>query len=182
MAIEHDTITDPYIHEPKDISTANAGQIYVADGLGSGSWKYFPHSAFYYDNIGTGTGFAVSGSYVLVNPATTGDADPHDFTHNSAGRLTYTGTDDIDCNVTTSISFKHSTGAGIDCFFALYKNGVLIPGSRQVVEGNSANYANITVTAHVELSTNDYIEVYCMAASGTITVHAVSVQAAGVIV
>lgn len=34
----HVSITDPDIHEPKGISTATQGQVYVADGLGSGSW------------------------------------------------------------------------------------------------------------------------------------------------
>lgn len=37
----HATITDPDIHEPKDCSTATSGQVYVADGLGSGVWTAF---------------------------------------------------------------------------------------------------------------------------------------------
>ena len=36
--VEHNTITDPEIHEPKGASTANAGEIYVANGAGSGVW------------------------------------------------------------------------------------------------------------------------------------------------
>lgn len=36
---EHVVITDPNIHEPKGASTAAAGQTYVSDGLGSGSWQ-----------------------------------------------------------------------------------------------------------------------------------------------
>jgi hypothetical protein len=35
---EHKDITDPQIHEPKGVASAAAGQIYVADGAGSGSW------------------------------------------------------------------------------------------------------------------------------------------------
>jgi len=35
---EHNTITDPYIHEPKGVATAGIGQIYVADGAGGGTW------------------------------------------------------------------------------------------------------------------------------------------------
>ena len=38
MAIEHVTITDPNIHEPKGISTAVEDTVYVADGTGSGTW------------------------------------------------------------------------------------------------------------------------------------------------
>lgn len=37
--IQHGVITDPNIHEPKGASTAAAGQIYVATGTGSGTWK-----------------------------------------------------------------------------------------------------------------------------------------------
>lgn len=36
--VEHSTITDPNIHEPKGIAAATADQIYVADGAGSGDW------------------------------------------------------------------------------------------------------------------------------------------------
>jgi len=37
--VEHNTLSDPLIHEPKGASTATAGQVYVADGLGSGAWS-----------------------------------------------------------------------------------------------------------------------------------------------
>ncbi len=39
MAIEHVVITDPEIHEPKDISTASVDTVYTADGAGSGTWQ-----------------------------------------------------------------------------------------------------------------------------------------------
>lgn len=38
--IQHATITDPDIHEPKGAATAAAGLVYEADGLGSGTWTY----------------------------------------------------------------------------------------------------------------------------------------------
>jgi len=38
MAIEHSLAADPDIHEPKDISTATLGQVYISDGAGSGDW------------------------------------------------------------------------------------------------------------------------------------------------
>lgn len=37
--ISHAVLTDPEIHEPKGITTASAGQVYRADGVGSGSWE-----------------------------------------------------------------------------------------------------------------------------------------------
>lgn len=38
MTIEHVSISDPEIHEPKGVSTANIKEVYQADGVGSGSW------------------------------------------------------------------------------------------------------------------------------------------------
>ena len=35
---EHVVIQDPQIHEPKGVSTATSGQVYVADGVGGGAW------------------------------------------------------------------------------------------------------------------------------------------------
>lgn len=37
--IQHSALTDPEVHEPKDITTAEAGAVYVADGSGSGAWQ-----------------------------------------------------------------------------------------------------------------------------------------------
>ena len=39
MAIEHDSIPNSDIHEPKGADTAAADTVYVSDGAGSGSWK-----------------------------------------------------------------------------------------------------------------------------------------------
>lgn len=36
--VNHSTLTDPFLHEPKGVSTATTGQVYVSDGAGSGSW------------------------------------------------------------------------------------------------------------------------------------------------
>lgn len=36
--VQHSSLTDPELHEPKDISTASSGEVYVADGSASGAW------------------------------------------------------------------------------------------------------------------------------------------------
>lgn len=36
--MQHKDIADPEIHEPKGVSSAATGTVYVADGAGSGSW------------------------------------------------------------------------------------------------------------------------------------------------
>lgn len=56
---EHNTITDPEIHEPKGVSTAGAGQVYIADGAGSGTWTTLAQGTIIgfldYNDAATGT-------------------------------------------------------------------------------------------------------------------------------
>lgn len=40
--VAHKNLTDPELHEPKGVSTASLGQVYVSDGSGSGSWDDLP--------------------------------------------------------------------------------------------------------------------------------------------
>lgn len=35
---EHVDLTDPELHEPKGVATATSGEVYVANGAGSGAW------------------------------------------------------------------------------------------------------------------------------------------------
>lgn len=42
---EHNTLTGSQLHEPKGAATATAGQVYVADGAGSGTWTNFGASS-----------------------------------------------------------------------------------------------------------------------------------------
>jgi len=36
--VNHSALTDPYLHEPKGAAAATSGQVYVANGSGSGTW------------------------------------------------------------------------------------------------------------------------------------------------
>lgn len=53
---EHKDLTGADLHEPKGVDTAAAGQVYVADGLGSGTWHY--------------NGWHVHGQMLIVNNTT----------------------------------------------------------------------------------------------------------------
>jgi hypothetical protein len=48
MAIEHNTLAGSQTHEPKGIEGASVGQVYAADGLGSGSWISLPSTSSSY--------------------------------------------------------------------------------------------------------------------------------------
>jgi len=51
--VNHSTLTDPYLHEPKGVATAASGDVYVADGAGSGTWEDHRRSVFtlHFDDI-----------------------------------------------------------------------------------------------------------------------------------
>lgn len=74
--VQHSTLTDPNLHEPKGISTASADQLYRANGSGSGTWtnaNRFPGTGWgqYTNTTYTGTtALAISTTEVLV-PFTT---------------------------------------------------------------------------------------------------------------
>ena len=46
--IAHKNLTDPQLHEPKGVSAANEGTVYVANGTGSGVWQALPFSDLNY--------------------------------------------------------------------------------------------------------------------------------------
>ena len=76
--VQHSSLTDPNLHEPKGIATASANQLYLSNGSGSGTWtnaNRFPGTGWgKYTNttyVGT-TALAISTTPVLL-PFTTAD-------------------------------------------------------------------------------------------------------------
>ena len=153
--------------------------IYIADGAASGDWRNLSHSHCYYDNIGTGTTYTTPVAYTLINPSTTADSAPHDFSHNSAGRLTYTGTDTIDVTVLASITVKHSSASLVDVLFQLYKDGSGVTGAQHATAALSGNYTHVSLISHFSMATNSYVEIYGKTASGNIVIHALSLTVIG---
>lgn len=71
---EHNTLTDPNLHEPVGISTAVANKVYRSDGAGSGDWVYPAGEGIGELFISLGTTSqtlnAVAGTYDKFNPGT----------------------------------------------------------------------------------------------------------------
>jgi hypothetical protein len=88
MPTQHSQITDALgIHEPKGISTATAGEVYVADGAGSGSWQSIDAATPSYVDA-TGSGASTISSLTL----------------NSSNRFTLSGGMNLTCtDVTTRL-------------------------------------------------------------------------------
>tara|TARA_R110000787_G_scaffold193899_2_gene305429 strand:+ start:12524 stop:13108 length:585 start_codon:yes stop_codon:yes gene_type:complete len=66
MTIEHNDIGVGEIHEPKGITTAPAGSIYVANGANSGAWANIHGWAYYKDNAGAQT-FTTSAAKLSID-------------------------------------------------------------------------------------------------------------------
>lgn len=178
MATEHASLTDPELHEPKGVAAASSGQLYVANGAGSGAWSYLPYGGLHYNNVGTGLTFTAPTSYTLINPTTTLVGTAKEFTQNSAGRLTYTGSETLDFRVHFDATIKHSSASSVAVFFQIYKNGVAI-GHENVMAAASGAYRTISFESFIELTYNDYVEVYLKTASGNAIVHSLTLNAEG---
>lgn len=174
----HSSLTGSDLHEPKGAAAANAGDIYIADGVGSGSWKPItPHGSWAYDAVGTGTTFTTPTSYTLINVV---GVTTHlkDFTNNALGRLTYTGAPSKHITLTFSCTLKHSVGAGQDILFRVYKNGVAT-SNIYAMSADSVNYHNMNMVHDEVAVTNDYFEVFVEASGGNVVVHQARMTAVG---
>jgi hypothetical protein len=72
MTIQHNTITDPDIHEPKGVAAATSGKVYISNGSGSGAWEYPPgkaHAELYISGGTTAHTLAAASAFTLLNPS-----------------------------------------------------------------------------------------------------------------
>lgn len=164
--VNHSSLTDPYLHEPKGISTASNGAVYVANGSGSGVWTQNHrhvggHLTFSttspYAHSTTTTDTVLNPTFTLVdNNGFSGVASPN-------ARIRYDGSEDISAAITATFSFQQDSGTSRQVELALYKSGVALAGSRVVATAVSGEWHQITVAFNTTLSTNDYIEVFSKA-------------------
>lgn len=157
------SVTDPNLPEPKGASTATQGQVYVADGAGSGVWAD--------SSISTYGVMTITGNSTATVVAAAADATLHtntDYTavgNWSAGTLS---------NVTmgTNVLTLANTGNYRLSFWATVKipknnnfvgikyvvNGVTYSTQRLVTQSHTANdYALLTADSIVPFAANDTI-------------------------
>lgn len=161
--INHSTLTDPYIHEPKGVSTASAGQIYVANGSGSGSWVENSRIVGGYLTFSTGSpyAFAATTSDTVLNP-TFSLATNNGFTGLSSpnARIRYDGTETINATIDACFSVSQSSGSAKALQLVFYKNGTELLGSRMIATVANAEYHVICVKFDTTLASTNYIEVF----------------------
>ena len=170
--VNHNTLTDPYLHEPKGASTALAGQIYVANGAGSGVWVENSRIFGGYLTFSTGSPYAhsVTTSDTVLNPTFSTSVN-NGFTGLSSpnARVRYDGTETINASIDSSFSIQQSSGTARQVEMVLYKNGTELVGSRVITTAASGEWHTISFSFDTTLATNGYIEIFVKAsASATI--------------
>ena len=170
MTISHRTLTDPELHEPKGTSTATVGQVYAADGAGSGDWsKPFKYvsvnrtfsTASPYTHVMTGTDTVLNPTVSTINNS--------EFTVQTSPnlRFRYDGGETLIGSAVMSANIMQSSGGIKSIQIVLYKNGSQLAGSRMVVSANTAEWTQVLITHHLSLVDGDYIEVFAQDGGST---------------
>ena len=207
--IDHDLISDPYIHEPKGASTATVNKVYVANGSGSGVWKKIPvqalsnltsngtagqvvsvdgagnfqligapHGQVDFYNLSVPYTLTYPSVYTKLAPTTVAGGVPSDFTEDTTARLIYTGVDTVPISVTYSVSIDQASGADRDIIIAIYKNGSIANG-RSMATTSTGKKTSLSGTHVMNMSTNDYIELFVLnnGGSGDVRLYAMQINA-----
>ena len=161
--VDHSTLTDPELHEPKGAATATSGQVYAANGSGSGVWakpfKYVGVASTY--STGAPYAHATTTSDTALNP-TVATLNSSQFTVQTSPnlRLRYDGVEALRAHVTVNGSVSQASGGNRDLELVVFKNGVAVDNSRIVATMQTGDYRNLTLSYDLSLVTNDYIEVF----------------------
>lgn len=159
MAVEHSSLTGNQLHEPKGVAAAASGQVYVANGSGSGVWKPLqqhvsvhattPSSTF---TLSTGT------SDILLQPTSVTTASAVGFTVQSPLTLTYTGTAGLIGMINLTMSAKISSGTSHDVEWAIFKGSTELGGTRGI-RAVTTSWGSISLAGTTALAQNDIISI-----------------------
>jgi hypothetical protein len=162
--VNHATLTDPNLHEPKGVAAAPAGQVYISDGAGSGDWKeleYYVNGYLPFDATTPAYQHSVTTSFTPLNP-TFSISSNNGFTGQSSpnARLRYDGVETITATAQFTIAFKNNSGSNRDIEIQIRKNGTTFNGGHTIDTAISGQWKSMTMVDIGSLSTNDYLEVF----------------------
>lgn len=172
--VNHSTLSDPYLHEPKGISSASINEVYISDGAGSGNWKKTKRHINGYVTFDATTPayqHSVTTSYTALNPTfSTTLVDGFSGTTTPNARLIYTGSEDIIAKCHFLCNFGNTSGTDYDIEFVFYLNGAVMNGGHVIVTAIKNEWRSVSLSDMVQLSTNDYIEIF-VKGSGAFTLN-----------
>lgn len=159
-------------------ATGTTGYFLLSDGADGFVFAPAAHGSIYFSNFGTPYTLAATTSYQKVAPTTTVGGGSIVITEGTNSRLTYTGAADIHLDLVFAATFDQSTGSNKDIYIALYKNGVVVPGSEAAVTTVSGEKMLSSLHRDVHTTNGDYFEVYCkVSAAATVNFYTVNLMA-----
>lgn len=181
--IQHSAITDPNIHEPKGITTASSGQVYVADGGGSGDWKFIAGHSYgeiFISNNSTAQTLPVSSGTAILNPTSAWQANGfQNVTLTPAnGTITLPQAGVYQLNFwATFETASIASGAAYNFFYAV--NGT--PGTRKVYvkkTSNGVDTLHVYATGYATVTAGAVMSMY-VGGDGTSSNTAITIKEAG---
>lgn len=172
--ILHKNLPDAQLHECKGAAGATSGKVPIATGAGTATFRYLnPRGSIYFVNIASPYALTYPSSYTKLAPTTVASGTAIECTEASNGRLTYTGTGNVQAHIIANMSLDQSVGANRDLELVIYKNGTIVTGSNIVTTAPSGVKQLITSMIDVSLTTNDYVEAFIKnnGASGDVNVY-----------
>jgi hypothetical protein len=173
------------LHEPKGASTAASGDVYVADGAGSGVWTQahtYVNSYIAFDSSTPAYSHSVTTSFTVINPTFilstslgwTGLSSPN-------ARLRYDGAANITAAVQLCMSFQNNSGTNKDLEVIFRKNGGVLNGAHAIDTAINGQWKTLVISDYGSFSTNDYLEVFVKgSASFTLNVASANLTVLGV--
>jgi hypothetical protein len=151
--VQHSALTDPNIHEPKGVSTAAAGKVYVANGAGSGTWVY-PSGHAYADMYITGS----STSQTLAAASAKAKLNP-------TGAWTANGNQAVTMDAANGQITVLQAGVYQLDFWIVFETAAIASGAatRKVYvkkTTNNVDTLNVSAVGYATLAANDIVSMY----------------------
>ena len=151
MATAHSTLTGADLHEPKGVASANADEIYIANGAGSGTWTAADNSIYLtleLDDISTAS------STWLPSPCTGTIASIQTILHGAISASDATITAEINGTLVTSSSItvaqSGSAAGDVDSSTPSAANTLAVGDKIEVItDGGSTTAARLTIVLTV---------------------------------
>jgi hypothetical protein len=164
----------PKISTYSTVTPADGDLILISDASDSSNTKnvtvstlrsgLFSYDEIYDDTSGNSTSIAVQGTfYKMVTNTAQGLTNDVLLTTDNAGRITNTGPAKTFA-ITYCVSATAASGSNQHIMFRLAKNGTTISYSETdtvTTGGAGSKAASVSNTALIQLSTGDYIEIWC---------------------
>lgn len=161
--VNHSTLTDPYLHEPKGVASAASGEVYIANGSATGAWTQLQRHVGGHITFSTLSPYAHSAttSDTPLNPAFT-VVNNNGFSGVSSPNagLRYDGAETLHASLTFTASIQQASGTDRQVEMLFYLNGTALAGSRVIATASSGSWSQFTTAFNTTLATNDIIEVH----------------------